>query len=112
VPVTGSFRDPQGATMDFQITRQPGDLVIWDQWRSTTPGGFSGTYRLGDQFTGYGEVLQGGEALGPLSWTGEGLATFTRTGGGELTGRPSAAALDFIVDQWIHKLGEFGPSPR
>ena len=112
VPVQGTYHDPQGRALEFSLTRAPGLPLTWNQWHATTPAGLEATCRLGNQFVAYGEVREAGEALGLLSWTKDGAASLIQTGGGELTGQPSAAALDFIVDQWVQRLGQYGPNPR
>ena len=112
VPIVGTFQGPEGRSLSYEIVRGEGTPLVWTEWRSTTPEGLRGQYALGDEFAGYGPVEEGGETLGLLSWTSAGTAAFDRTGGGVLTGQASAASLDFLVDQWVYRLGQLGPTPR
>jgi len=108
---TGSLsHSPEALTFALEATSPAAGF--WDIMRVQTPSGLSGLFQLDDALKGRGTVREREQVAITLSWDVAGRVRATYADGRTASGAPSAAARDFLVDQWLWRLGEFGPSPR
>jgi hypothetical protein len=109
---TGTVQADGVVALNFELQVVAPDAQAWDSWSFTTPQGEAGQFSLTETFVGSGQIRQAGGGPAVLTWNTEGAATLTLTDGSHLAASPSRAALDFIVDQWLRRFGEYGPAPR
>ncbi|MCD6350735.1 MAG: hypothetical protein J7M26_01340 [Armatimonadetes bacterium] len=108
---SGSLRgSPEALTFALEDSDRAGEC--WDTMRVNTPEGLSGLFQLDPFLRGKGTVRRKGQIVMTLSWDRGGRVKATYADGAGASNNPSAAARDFLVNQWIYKLGQFGPSPR
>jgi hypothetical protein len=109
---TGTVQVNGTVALNFELRVVDPEARAWDSWSFTTPQGEAGQFSLAETFVGSGQIRQAGGGQAVLTWNTEGAATLTLTDGSHLAASPSQAALDFIVDQWLRRFGEYGPAPR
>jgi hypothetical protein len=107
----GTYRGASGQTLDFVMT---GQGERWDRWELTGEDGTTGVFTLDETLGGSGEVRREGELVGALRWTSadpslKGILELLASGNSEIT--PSAATLDFLIDQRISNIATLGPNP-
>jgi hypothetical protein len=110
---TGTFTAPGRGATQLQIGAQslPDDDGVWNQWQFTAADGTQGSFALSVNSSGTGQLQQGGQPVGALRWTEQGLGTLDLLGAGVEEVTPSAAARDFRLDQWVRNTALLGPAP-
>jgi hypothetical protein len=83
----------------------------WEGWEFTAQDGTTGVFTLGADFSGAGELRRDGRLLGTLSWDADAKGQLSPIGAGATDAVPSAAARDFVIDQWIRNIAAMGPMP-
>jgi len=111
--VTGTFAAPGRGVTQLQMGAQllPDGDGVWNRWQSTAADGTEGDYALNGNTSGTGQLRQGGEPVGALRWTDQGIGTLDLLGAGVEEVTPSAAARDFRLDQWVRNTALLGPAP-
>lgn len=103
---TGTYQ-ARGQTLNFRLTGQE----RWNSYSFTGPDGVTGSFTLGEQMTGDGQLAQDGSTAALLRWTEDGLGTLNLLGTGQQEVTPSAAARDFQISHWLNNIAALGPAP-
>jgi hypothetical protein len=107
---TGTYRS---AGYDIQLTL--GSTTAgphrWARLLSDFGGGLAGEFALGRDFSGSGQLLEGGKAIAILSWTRLGETQVNFTSAGRSATSPAGAALDFLTHRWQTLAALMAPAP-
>ncbi|MBU0610320.1 MAG: hypothetical protein KKI08_20735, partial [Armatimonadetes bacterium] len=111
--VTGTFTVPGRGATQLQIGAEllPDGDGVWNRWQSAAADGTQGDYALNADSSGTGQLQQGGQPVGALRWTDQGVGMLDLLGAGVEAVTPSAAARDFRLDQWVRNTALLGPAP-
>jgi hypothetical protein len=96
------------ANLAFSLSGHAG---AWDRWAFTAGSGWTGAFTLGSDYSGGGNLSQGGALEGAMHWDATGKGTLTQLGTAASGVTPSAAALAFEINTWLHNAAAMGPMP-
>ena len=102
--VSGTYAGQQlkmSGTTDFR----------WTTLDFSAPGGDAARYQLGAGLAGSGQITQGGQLLGVLSWDATQTGRLQQTDQAAVAVVPTDAARRFAIDQWIHSVAAMSPYP-
>jgi hypothetical protein len=105
----GTFRGRSGIEQQFRLTGSGTER--WERWELDGPGGTEGQFALNEDFSGSGELRQGGDLIATLRWSAAGDGVLQPVGAGAVYATASAAARDFQIDRWIGNIAALGPMP-
>jgi hypothetical protein len=98
-----------GTQQTFTMTGGPDEA--WHAVAFTSTGA-SAQFTLGSGLTGSGEIRQGGNVAGALTWDASADGTLTQVNAQASAVLPIAAAQRFAVDQWMYSVSALGPAPE
>jgi len=105
---TGTYANGAGPPLDFEVR---GEDDEWNMWRFEAGDGTVGTFAVGEEFGGTGQLLQGDNPIAGLRWDAPTTGTLDIVAATTWQVSPSAAARDFQVDQWIANAIALNPTP-
>lgn len=110
LPATGQFTGSDGNVLNMTFKGTTADA--WDSLEIAAADGTTGMFTLTNDVAGSGQLRQGGEAVGALTWDADGAGILDLIGVGHQSVNPSAAARDFQITNWINHVALLGPAPR
>jgi hypothetical protein len=110
----GSFTDP-GFAMDFVLASTPKYPSRWAALLSDLGGGLTGAFSLNADFSGFGQLTDGGtpgdELAALVSWTQDGESEVYLLDGQSRSVGPAGAALDYLEHRWLTLTALLAPAP-
>jgi hypothetical protein len=106
----GTYRSASGREMSFKVTGND-QADVWEGWTLATANGIGGSFALAGDLAGTGNLRRADSVVGSLSWDAEGHGVLRPVGAATIAAVPSAAARDFLIDQWIRNIAAMGPMP-
>lgn len=105
-PATGTAKQGGGG---LQLAFSGNDGV-WSQLETSSPGGLTGSFQLGDHMTGSGQMRQGAEVFGALNWPESLLGRLQLVSTQNFEVSPMAAARDLSIERWLARASGLGPA--
>jgi hypothetical protein len=100
-----------GFALDFVLRSTPKFPGRWAAMLSDLGGGLTGTFSLHSDFSGFGQLTEGGTLLALVAWTQTGETDVYLLDGQDRYMGPSGAALDFLENRWQTLTALLAPAP-
>lgn len=106
---TAQYTATDGSVLN--ITLKGTTTEAWDSWEIAAADGTDGSFSLGEDMAGNGQLRRDGQIVGALRWDADGVGTLVPIGGGQENLNPFGPARDFQMTHWISNVALLGPMP-
>jgi hypothetical protein len=104
-PAVGTMQTPGGRTQ-LRLETAGG---CWRKWTMLGPDGTTGTFSLGENMSGSGQLVKNGVLQGALNWSDQMVGRLDLTSLESIEVTPLAAARDLAMDKWISSIAGLTP---
>jgi hypothetical protein len=107
-PTTGTYTIP-GARIDFTLDKTDAAPTRWGVMDSDAGGDLAGSFALRPDFAGSGQMRQGADLAGALSWTRLGDMSLRLVSAEQPEVSAAGASVDFLTHRWQTLAALFAP---